>query len=443
MDDGGHLRLRKTTEGNRERTPVDIFFTSLAENLRENSAGVILSVGGSDGSHGIMSLKEHGGLTIAQGSDGTQAAFKDMPNSAVATGLIDVVLPVQDIPARLVDYVRSMNDLPALEASSSGVREIYALLRTQLGHDFSEYKTNTFTRRMWRRMQTLQLTSIDAYRQRLESDPAEARLLFRELLIRVTDFFRDPDAFAILEEQVIPKLFEGKGADADVRVWVPACATGEEAYSIAILLRERMDKLTHLPKVQIFATDIDDQSMRFARAGHYAASALRNLSPERLLRYFENDGDDYRLKKEIRDLCIFSPHSLTRDPPFSRLDLISCRNLLIYLQPDLQSRAMQIFHYALRPGGFLFLGMAENASRSDDLFAPLDKANRIFQRLDRGRTSLSHLRYDDARLSSAERGRRAHPRSNLLDTATARVASAYSPAYVIVSRTGEIHEHFD
>jgi two-component system CheB/CheR fusion protein len=377
----GRLSLRHTGAAERERAPIDVFFTSLAEDQGEHAIGVVLSGGGSDGTLGLKAVKEYGGLTVAQGANVTRPRFADMPSNAVAAGFVDLLLPVEDIPGRIIDYVRNWAALEA-ERSDEALSKIYTLLRTRTGHDFTEYKDRTFQRRVQRRMQVNQTTKFENYADRLKEDPDEVRALFRDLLIGVTDFFRDAEAFRALETQVVPKLFEGKGAGDEVRVWVAGCATGEEAYSIAILLREQMDVVETPPKVQIFATDIDETAMTVARTARYPATLVNEVSPERLKRFFVQEGASYRVAKDLREMCIFSNHSVIRDPPFSRLGMISCRNLLIYLKPGLQGQVFPLFHYALQPGGYLFLGLSENIARYTDLFLPLDKANRVFRRRD-------------------------------------------------------------
>jgi two-component system CheB/CheR fusion protein len=290
---------------------------------------------------------------------------------------------------RLVDFARGIAVLESLAASipiaedqtiDQAMPEIYGILRNQIGHDFSGYKTKTFMRRVQRRMQVTQLLTMDGYIERLRRDPQEVSALFRDLLINVTNFFRDAEAFEHLANIVVPKLFENRGAGDTVRVWVPGCSTGEEVFSIGVLLREHMDQLTALPRVQIFATDIDERSLGVARAARYPAGLLDSVSPERRRRFFVPDGASFVVSKEVREFCIFSPHSVLRDPPFSRMDLISCRNLLIYFGPTAQNQVIPTFHYALRPDGHLFLGSAENASQFEELFVPVDKKHRIFRR---------------------------------------------------------------
>jgi len=448
---GGLLHIRKR-RSIAERMPLDAFFTSLAEDQAQRAVGVVLSGSGSDGSLGIKAIKEAGGLTLAQGSNGTEAQFKEMPEAAAATGLVDLVLPVEHMAPRLVAYARGGEHLKAMPEATSAhdaaeLRLIYTLLRARVGHDFSRYKERTFLRRVQRRMQVLQLSRLGDYVKHLQQDSNEATLLFRDLLIGVTNFFRDREAFAALEK-IVPRLFEGKGADDTVRVWVTGCATGEEAYSIAILLREYADKFgdAGAPKIQIFASDIDENALAIARNARYPALLLRDIPPARLNRFFLREGGTYQVVKELRDLCVFSAHSLIRDPPFSRLDLISCRNLLIYLNTDLQSQVIPLFHYALRPNGILFLGTSENVTRHADLFAPLDKKWRIFER--QNLVSRSVVAFPSAgagrhvglnllgpALVPTDAGT---PLASLLRRVAAIVTDNFAPAYVVVNKEGEV-----
>ncbi|MEO9189945.1 MAG: CheR family methyltransferase [Acetobacteraceae bacterium] len=321
------------------------------------------------------------------GGNGGRPEYDDMPAGAIATGAVDLIAPVDAMPGQLIRLrdARLAADKP-IEASPEDIEAarlaICATLRTRLGHDFSGYKDKTFLRRVQRRMQVLNIAALGDYVARLERDHDEAVLLFRDLLIRVTSFFRDSETFAALDRTVMPRLFDGKFADGAVRVWVPGCATGEEAYSLAILLREHMDARHGVPKVQVFGTDIDEAAIATARAGRYPASLLDGLSAARRARFFTRSDAGYVVAKEIRELCTFSPHSLVRDPPFSRMELISCRNLLIYLDADLQASVLPAFHYSLVPGGVLVLGASESISLHEDLFEPLDKASHIFQRRD-------------------------------------------------------------
>ena len=434
------LQLRRTGPADRERAPIDIFFHSLAEDQAEHAIGIVLSGTGHDGTLGLKAIKEHGGLTIAQGSNVTRPRFAEMPSSAVAAGIVDLELPVDCIPERIIGYVRNWGAFDA-EPRGDALTTIYALLRTRTGHDFSEYKDRTFQRRVQRRMQVVQTTKLEDYAALLQREPDEVNALFRDLLIGVTDFFRDAAAFQALEGQV-PKLFEGNGADDEVRVWVVGCATGEEAYSIAILLREHLEKSSSPPKVQVFATDIDETAMGVARAARYPASVVKQVSPERLRRFFVHEAGTYRVVKELREMCVFSSHSVIRDPPFSRLDLISCRNLLIYVKPSLQAQIIPLFHYSLRPGGYLFLGGSENVSRHSELFTSLDRKNRIFRRRNLVARPPLPLQRFLSNLPREATGSERGPgglvqRSDTLRRVANTIVEHFAPTYVIVDETGQ------
>jgi two-component system CheB/CheR fusion protein len=436
----GQLRLRHTGASDRERAPIDVFFNSLAEDQAEHAIGVVLSGGGSDGTLGLKAIKEHGGLTVAQGSNVTRPRFAEMPSSAVASGFVDLELPVENIAERIIAYARNWGAFDAVRPSDALAR-ILTVLRSRTGHDFSEYKEHTFQRRIQRRMQVTQTTRLEDYADRLQKEPDEVHALFRDLLIGVTDFFRDPDAFRALETLVIPTLFEGKGADDEVRVWVTGCSTGEEAYSIAILLREHLETLLAPPKVQVFATDIDENAMGMARAARYPASVVKEVSPDRLSRFFVHDVGIYRVVKEVRDMCIFSTHSVIRDPPFSRLDLISCRNLLIYLKPSLQGQIIPLFHYSLRPGGYLFLGTSENLSRHSELFSPLDRKHRVFRRRDlAGRVPLPLRQFlpNSTRGTTEAGGSRNGllQRTDMLRAIVSSMLEQFAPAFVVADESG-------
>ncbi len=395
MDDGT-LKLKDPEQARGQRVPIDLFFRTLAEAYGKNAVAVILSGSGSDGSLGLQRVKERGGLTVVQ--DPEEAEFDSMPRSALTTGLIDLVLPVAEIPERLQRFVQSSKpDLEALMASTpdsepleaepegeaavggDSLRDVLALVKSQTGHDFGYYKLPTLRRRIARRLQVHELGELGAYLELLRSQPDEVNALLRDLLITVTNFFRDPDAFGALETEVIPKLFVGKTGDDAVRVWVAGCASGEEAYSLGMLLLEHADTLPDPPKIQIFASDINDQAIRVAREGRYNETIAVDVNPERLHRFFTKDANMYRVKKELRELVLFAPHNLLRDPPFSKLDLLTCRNLLIYLNRSTQERVMEIFHFALRSGGYLFLGSSESAEGSSALFTTLNKKERLFR----------------------------------------------------------------
>ena len=449
--ESGCLRTIKPDSHHRERKPIDVFFSALALDLGEYAAAAVLSGSDGDGTLGVKAVKERGGLTLAQTRNGRGPGHPSMPDSAISTGYVDFAIPVEEMGAKLVEFARGLSLLDGLaeggaprseESAMAAERlEIYAILRNQVGHDFSGYKPKTFLRRVQRRMQVTHLATLPAYVVRLRQDSAEAHALFRDLLINVTNFFRDNDAFETLASQVIPRLFEGRGANDTVRIWIPGCATGEEVYSIAILLREHMDGLTGVPRVQIFATDIDEHALAVARSGRYPSVLLDSVSPERRRRFFIGDGGSYVLTKEVRDLCVFSPHSVIRDPPFSRMDMVSCRNLLIYFGQDIQAQVIPTFHYALRPGGFLFLGTSENISQFRELFSPLDKKHRIF----RSRDDVASV----YRLPLAVRGWRSTPGVDvtrrvggngmgLRQSIQNQVLDRFAPAHVVVTRDGDV-----
>jgi len=380
----GTLQLLEPTAPRGQRMPIDFFFRSLAQDQRERAIGVVLSGTGSDGTLGVRAIKAEGGMVMVQAPATTE--YDGMPRSALATGLVDYELPPDEMPAQLIAYTtHAFGKLPQTEApparSESTLKKILLLLRAQTGHDFSQYKPSTVHRRIERRLAVHQIGTLAEYLRFVQQAPQELDSLLRDMLIGVTSFFRDPAAFAALEAEVIPRLFAGKSADATIRVWVPGCSTGEEAYSLAILLAERQEALRQNFKVQVFATDIDSQAIAAARAGIYAASIAADLSPERLARFFAAEPGEcaYRIHKSLRDVLVFSEQNVIKDPPFSRLDLISCRNLLIYLNGDLQKKLIPLFHYALLPGGFLLLGTSETVGEHQDLFAALDRKQKLYQ----------------------------------------------------------------
>jgi two-component system CheB/CheR fusion protein len=382
----GTLHLLEPTAPRGHRLPIDFLFASLASDQQERAIGVVLSGTGSDGTQGVRAIKAEGGMVMVQSP--ASAEFDGMPQSALATGLVDFELPPAEMAAQLMAYVAHAFGRPPRPASALApmrgdvLKKIFVLLRAQTGHDFSQYKPSTIHRRIERRMAVHQIGSMVSYVKYLQQTPAEVQALFNDLLIGVTNFFRDPDAFAALEEKAIPKLFEGKPVGSAVRVWCTGCSTGEEAYSMAILLQERLELLKASYKVQVFATDIDSRAIAVARAGVYPASIADHVTPERLARFFtlEPDGSAYRIHKGIRDLLVFSEQDVIKDPPFSKLDLISCRNLLIYLSAELQKKLISLFHYALQPGGMLFLGSSESAGEQGDLFVVLERKAKIYQR---------------------------------------------------------------
>ncbi|EFO79487.1 hypothetical protein OSCT_2613 [Oscillochloris trichoides DG-6] len=376
----GMLHLNPPIQSHGLRLPINHFFCSLAEDQAEGSVGIVLSGTGSDGTEGLAAIQAAGGMTIAQTP--TTAAYPEMPESAIARGVVHHVLNIAAMPTLLIASVPSQETTTA-EAT---LYAILTLLKQATGHNFIHYKHATLRRRIAGRMQHLRIVNIETYLERLQQDRNEIGYLFQELLIGVTEFFRDPDAFEALVPTVITNLLRGRGIGTSLRVWVPGCATGEEAYSLAIMLHEHLSQLDSPPSIHIFATDIDDAALVMARRGYYDTSIKEHVSTKRLARYFEADTNGYRIAKFLRELCLFSTHNVISDPPFGRMDLIACRNLLIYFDADLQRQIISTFHYALAPGGYLFLGSAESvvgASDSSDMFRVVDSRYRIYQRKER------------------------------------------------------------
>jgi two-component system, chemotaxis family, CheB/CheR fusion protein len=444
----GMLRSKRKTESDGPRHSIDTFLISLAETLGESAASVILSGTGSDGTTGLRAIKEHGGLTLAQA--GASAEYDGMMNSAIGTGLVDFVLRPEDMPIKLVDYFRHLHRLRGSKGPD-GVQpkvadylgQICAVLRARIGHDFSNYKDKTILRRVQRRMQVLQIEDVEDFLALLRKDSRQIELLFQDLLIGVTQFFRDPESFGALERQVIPKLFEGKSANDSVRVWIPGCSTGEEAYSIAMLLREHMPK-SGVAKLQIFASDIDEHALETARLGRYPATIADHVSPERLQRHFVREDGTYRIVSDLREICLFSTHDLLRNAPFSKLDLISCRNLLIYFNGDLQNRVIPLFHYALRDRGYLFIGSSENVTRHGKLFDTVDKAHRIFQRRAHAARGLPHFPLVSPE-APPQRGaadiRTSVRAPTMIDRVERTMLERYTPAFIVINRDGDV-AHF-
>ncbi|WP_223428121.1 chemotaxis protein CheB [Tateyamaria pelophila] len=367
------------------RTPIDRFFTSIAEELGRDAFCIILSGTGSDGTAGLKAIKSAGGVAIVQQS--SSARFPGMPDSAVATGLVDFTMMPERIPARLIDMVdhrARLNDQGLRERLAKEVEErlpeITDLLNHEGGHDFADYKSGTLVRRIERRMTLLRQRTVDGLIGILKDDPAERERLLQDFLIGVTQFFRDKEAFAALNDKIIRPIIE---SDTDkVRVWVPGCSTGEEAYSLAILFAEALENVGSRASLQVFGTDIDAAALLHARQGLYSDAAMSEMSEERLQKFFIAEEGGYRAAPVLRECCVFAPHNLLQDPPFSRLDLVSCRNLLIYLNATAQKEVLPRFHYALKPGGGMFLGPSESLGAHGELFTVIDKASRLFKRND-------------------------------------------------------------
>src|SRR5512146_1665076 len=388
-----------------QRSPIDQFFRSVAEHLGDGFA-VILSGAGSDGAIGVKAVKEAGGIILVQ--DPNEAEYSSMPRSAIATGVADFVLPVEDLVRRLTELIEVKKAGPSTEELAFAeelLRRILAHLRVRTGHDFSKYKRSTVLRRIARRMQVVRSENLKEYHDVLRDDPDEAQALLGDLLISVTTFFRDSEAFEALKADVLPQIFAAKDRDEGVRVWVAGCATGEEAYSIGMLLLEEASKHSPRPSIQVFGSDLDARALSVAREGRYAAAIEADVGEERLQRFFTREGGGYRVRQELRDIMLFAPHDLLKDPPFSHLDLISCRNLLIYLERDLQDQVCGTFYYALDPGGFLLLGTSETADNPPGLFELVNRSLRIYQ-------------------SDAQKGGRPRPLPRLVGHFTAREPTA-------------------
>ncbi|MHB8997112.1 MAG: chemotaxis protein CheB [Armatimonadota bacterium] len=387
----GLLRLREPETRRGMRLPIDAFFTSLAEAQGRRAAGIVLSGTASDGTEGLRDIKAHGGLAIAQ--DPVEAEQDGMPRSAMAAGLVDLVLPVAQMPEALLKYRAhpyvTAGEPQSAPESEETLRSILAIIASRVGHDFRGYRKSTLLRRIHRRMGFRAIADLPSYEKYLDEYPDEVSALFSDMLIGVTKFFREPEAWEALKKLVLRPLLE-RERDEPVRVWVPACSIGKEAYTLAMLLFSVMDELGKTVELQIFATDVDAESLAQARSGQFPLDVAQEVPPEYLERFFIGDERSLRVIDKVRKAIVFAPQNTVADPPFSRVDLISCRNLLIYLEPELQDRVLDIFHFSLNSGGYLFLGAAESAGRQD-LLAPLSKQWRIYQKLEGQRTRALNL----------------------------------------------------
>jgi len=428
------------------RLPIDLFLRSLAADQREKAVGIILSGSGSDGTLGLRAIKSEYGLAMVQDPD--SAKFRGMPTSAIDAGIADFILPPAKMPAQLLAYTahRTRNVVGGttswLERAGNALNPIFLLLRSQTGHDFSSYKRNTIGRRIERRMNIHQIREIAQYTRYLRQNPQEVEMLFKELLIGVTSFFRDPEAFDLLRSRFVAEILPHKSTDSVVRFWVPGCSTGEEVYSLAITLREAMDEAQANPRVQIFGTDIDTEAIDAARNGRYPANLTLGLSPERLKRFFVREGNTVRVKTEVREMALFAIQNVIKDPPFTRLDLVCCRNLLIYLDGDLQKRLVPLFHYVLNPRGLLLLGSSETIGRHGDLFSLVDKKWKLFRRKDAD-TAQQKWEFNSDKLPAAESKLRtddfrAARHISVTEVAERALLDKYAPPCVIVNHKGDI-----
>jgi two-component system CheB/CheR fusion protein len=431
------------------RLPIDFFFRALADDRREHAIGVILSGMGSDGTLGLRAIKEKGGLALVQ--DPATAKFDSMPRSVIDAGLADIIAAAEDLPQRIIDTfgqgprsaTSAVEPETETQAQKSGFDKICIVLRARTGHDFSLYKKTTVYRRIERRMAIHQIKRIGDYVRYLRENPQEVDLLFKELLIGVTNFFRDPAIWAYLSEQTLPALLAAAPEGATLRAWVIACSTGEEAYSLAIAFHEVRERLNLAGRysLQIFATDLDPDAITKARQGFYPANIVADVSPARLQRYFVEDGSGYRVAKEIREMVVFAPQNVVMDPPFTKLDILACRNLLIYLGPELQKRLIPLFHYSLKPGGILVLGSAESVGGFSDLFTPLEPKARLFCRNGAALHSRElefPTRYFPANTESAMNPKPKAAVVNLQNLADQLLLQQFSPAAVLVTGEGDV-----
>lgn len=377
----GRLLLSDQDHSHGLNLPIDVFLRSLAEDAGDRAIAVILSGTGSDGMRGVRAVKESGGMVMAQAPE--TAKFDGMPRSAISTGLCDFVLPAEEMPGELLRFAHRPPS-PAVEAKPLAgdedvLAKIIALLRHQTGVDFAYYKPSTIVRRIERRMNINRVESIEDYLRYVRDSPREVGTLYKELLIGVTNFFRDPEGWEVLRQHVVPEVLRSAGPGGSVRAWVAACSTGEEAYSLAMLFAEGMDAVGLRCDVKVFATDIDKDAIEYAGAGVYPESIAADLAPERLARFFVRVGDRYQVSRSLRETVVFATQNLAKDPPFTRMDVVTCRNLLIYFQAPLQKKVLSLFSFALRPQGFLFLGTSEALGDLHDQFVPVDTKWKVYR----------------------------------------------------------------
>ena len=442
----GVLHLFAPTAARGLRLPINFFLRSLAEDRQERSIGVILSGMGSDGTMGLRAIKEKGGVVLVQ--EPSSAKFDSMPKSAIDAGLADLVAAAEDLPGKIIGYLQhalviSKTGFPLEEKDQNSLEKVIILLRAKTGHDFSMYKKNTVYRRIERRMSIHQISRIALYVRYLQENPQEVELLFKELLIGVTSFFRDPEAWEQVQGEAIPALLAGNPSGGCLRAWSAGCSTGEEAYSLAIAFKEALDQVRPPEKftLQIFATDLDQDAIDRARQGVYPVNIAANVLPERLKRFFIKEESGYRVCKEIREMVTFATQNIIMHPPFTRLDMLICRNLLIYLTPELQKKLMPLFHYSLNPGGVLFLGSSEAVSTFTDLFAPLNAKARLFRRREtimQAEPLTLPASYVPALPGIPKELQMVKPAVNLQSLADQLLLQHYSPPAVLTNDKGDI-----
>jgi two-component system, chemotaxis family, CheB/CheR fusion protein len=445
-----HLTVSANMEIEDRRAPVDIFFRTLAASQKSRAVCVVLSGTGANGSMGLKRVKELGGAAFVQNP--REAEFNEMPRNSIATELVDDVLPVAEIPKRIVEYKNKLGSVQiAIEIEKrngddqNALREIFTQLRIRTGHDFTNYKRPTLLRRIERRINVRNLRDLPSYTTFVQNNAEEATALLKDLLISVTNFFRDKKAFEAMETQVLRPLIKDKRGDDAVRIWVAGCATGEEAYSFAMLCAEQTLNMPDAPKIQIFATDIDEAAIAQAREGLYTITDAADVSPERLRRFFNKEGDLYRVRREVRETILFATHNFLKDPPFSHLDIISCRNVLIYLNTTAQDRVMSTFHFALNHGGYLFVGSSESADSANDLYSIFNRENHIFQkrRIESGRSypvpdSIPNFQFDQKEKLTQNKKTAAKQERITFGELHQRLLESYAPPSVIVNEEYDI-----
>ena len=440
----GALHLFEPEETRGLRLPIDIFFRSMAADRKEKSIGIILSGMGSDGSLGLKAIKENNGMVLVQ--DPSTAKFDGMPRSAIESVIADIVAPAMELPAKLIAFLKYIPVLrpdPGIEKIKSNLEKIIILLREQTGHDFSIYKKNTLFRRIERRKGIHQIDKIQSYVRFLQENPKETEILFKELLIGVTSFFRDPPAWEKLKANVLPDLISTLSEGHVMRIWVPACSTGEEAYSLAIVFKEVQEKVQKNKRLsfQIFATDLDNDAIDKARKGIYSKNIAADISADRLKRYFSEEDDGYRINSSIREMVVFAPQNVIRDPPFTKLDILSCRNLMIYMESELQRKLIELFKYSLNIGGILFLGTAETTGSDSEGFRTIDPKLKIYRRT----SSVQSPELNDFPSSfhsthKAAGRKKQTPKAidNIQSIADQVLLQRFSPASVLVNKNGDI-----
>ncbi|MGM0377808.1 MAG: chemotaxis protein CheB, partial [Bacteroidota bacterium] len=441
----GVLHLFEPVEVRGLRLPIDFFLRSLADDQKGYAVGIILSGMGSDGSSGIRAIKEKNGIILVQEPE--TAGFDSMPRSAIDSGLVDIVAPPEKLPTELIDFLKHIpavqSDLNNEAEDKSAFEKIIILLRSQTGNDFSLYKKNTVYRRIERRMAIHKIEEIYSYVHFLQENPDEVNILFKELMIGVTSFFRDPLVWEKLKEEGIPALINKMEPNSHLRAWVPGCSTGEEAYSLAIIFKEVLEEKYPNTGIslQIFASDIDSDAVDIARKGFFAENIASDVSPERLSRYFNQTEEGYRINAEIREMIVFAPHNIIMHPPFTNIDLISCRNLLIYMDSELQKKLLGLFYYSLNQEGILLLGTSETLGTQSHLFTPFDNSLKIFQRSNANfNPPLLDFPSSFTRPKSGnfERSEPDKPVLNIQTHADQLLLSQFAPAGVLVNENGDI-----